>query len=172
VAWIWLLAVAGCALACSALLAAFSELLLAWAALFAAGLGVTAGWLGTAAVLSLRHRWSRRRLLLWAAWPAAVGLVGLLHATDLPLKLRVMASERALTEFVESGRTRGRAGLVVVFGRRSAGGCLFLTAGRSMDGIAGIVRVPEGTEPASHPDFPITEARRLTGSWWYFRTRT
>jgi hypothetical protein len=175
-AWAWLLGIACWTLACSALLAAFSTFDLAWGALLLGGAGVTLGWLGMAAVLSLRRRWSRRFLLCWAAWPAAVGVVALLHATDLPLTLRVAASRGALSEFVEevraSARTRGRAGLVWVFDARTRDGCVFLRTGVAFDGMTGLVHAPGGSEPVGHADASLADLRHLTGPWWYFRTHT
>jgi hypothetical protein len=176
VARVWLLGVAGWAFACSALLAAFSSFDRVWALLLVAGAGVTVAWLCAAAVLSLRRRWNRRSLLLWGAWPVAVGGVALLHATDLPMTVRVIVSDSALTQFAqgvrESGRTRGRAGLVWVFDARTRDGCIFLEAGSTFDGIAGLIHAPGATEPPSHPGWALTETRHLTGAWWYFQTRT
>ena len=172
VAWLWLGAIGCWTLACSALLAAFSTFDIAWAALLVGGAAVTLGRLGAAVVLSVKRRWSRRFLLCWAAWPLAVGAVWLLHLTDLPLTLRVVVSRDALSEFVDSGRTRGRACLVHVFDSRVREGCAFLTAGYSLDGIAGLVHVPDGSKPPSHPDFSMTDSRHLAGPWWYFQTHT
>lgn len=175
-AWVWLGGITCWTLACSALLAAFSTFDAAWVLLLVGGSGVTLGWLGMAAALSFRRRWSRQLLLYWAAWPVAVGVVGLLHATDLPMTLRVVVSQSALSEFVEevraSGRTRGRAGLVWVFDARTGDGCVFLQTGSAFDGITGLVHVPDGSEPVSHPNAAIADLRHLTGPWWYFKTRT
>ena len=171
-AWVWLLGIACWTLACSALLAAFSTFDKAWALLLAGGAAVTVAWLVVAAVLSFRHRWSRGALLCWAAWPLAAGVVGLLHATDLPMRLRVVASRGALDEFVESGRGRGRAGLVWVFSSHAGDGCVYLETGASLDGVTGLVRVPTGAKPESHPSGFIADLRHLTGPWWYFRTST
>jgi hypothetical protein len=171
-AWVWLGGIACWAFACSALLAAFSTFDRLWILLLGGGAAVTLAWLGAGAVLSARRRWNRSLLLCWAAWPAAVGVVALLHATDLPMELRVVASRDALDEFVESGRTRGRAGLVLVFGTHRGDGCVYLEAGTSMDGVTGLVHVPAGRRPSHHPAGFIVDMRHLTGPWWYFRTST
>lgn len=176
VRWVWLTAVAIWLLACAALLAAFSTFDVAWVALTGAALGATVLWLGAAVALSARRRWNRGNVLSWMAWPAAAAVVWLLHATDLPMTLRVVASGDALSEFAtaarESGSGRGRVGLVVVFDSRVKDGCVFLTAGYALDGIAGLIHVPKGSEPAAHPDWALTDSRHLTGHWWYFQTRT
>lgn len=171
-AWVWLLGVAGWTFACSALLAAFATFDMAWVLLLVGGAGVTLGWLGMAAVLSLRRKWSRPLLLCWAAWPVAVGIVGLFHATDLPMRLRVAASRGALDEFVESGRTRGRAGLVWVFGTPEGDGCVCLRTRSAFDGITGLARSADGSKPAGPRGSALADLRHLTGPWWYFRTRT
>jgi hypothetical protein len=172
VAWVWLLGIAGWTLACSALLAAFSTFDMASAVLIAGGAAVTVAWLGMALVLALRRRWSRRAILCCAAWPVAVGVVGLLHVTDLPMRLRVVASRGALDEFVESGRGRGRAGLVWVFRTHRGDGCVYLEAGGTLDGVTGLVHVPTGAKPLSHPAGFLSDVRHLAGPWWSFRTRT
>src|SRR5262245_48348541 len=143
--WVWLSGIALWTLACSALLAAFATFDRLWFVLFAGGAGVTLVWLGAAVVLSARRRWNAPVLLLWAAWPVAVGIVALLHATDLPMTMRVVASRGALDEFVASNRTRGRVGLVWVFDVRRGDGCTFLQAGVAFDGITGLVHAPDGS---------------------------
>lgn len=174
--WLWLGAIALWTLACAALLAAFSTWDAVWGALIVAAVAATAGWLGMAVALTVRRRWSRGFLLAWAGWPLALGVVALLYVTDLPLTLRVAASRSALSRVLEeartSGPTRRRAGLVVVFETRARDGCVFLTAGSSFDGITGLIHVPEGVAPASHPDWAATDSRHLYGPWWYFKTRT
>lgn len=101
-----------------------------------------------------------------------MAVVWLLHATDLPLTFRVVASGDALSEFAkaarESGPRKGRVGLVVVFDSRVKDGCVFLTEGYSLDGIAGLVHAPGASEPPNHPDWAATDSRHLTGPWWYF----
>ncbi len=174
--WVWLGAIACWTLACSALLAAFSTFDVVWVALILAGLVLTAVWLGIAIALSGRRRWTRKTALGWAAWPLVAGVAWLLHATDLPKTFRVVASGSALQQFADAALAQehkaGRVGLVVVFDSRVREGCVFLTAGYSLDGITGLAHAPGSSGPPNHPDWALTEARHLTGPWWYFQTRT
>lgn len=175
--WLWLGAIALWTLACAALLAAFSTFDAVWVALITGALGLTAIWFGIAIALSVRRRWTRRGALYWVAWPVAACLVWLLHALDVPLTLRVVASGSALRQFAKAALAQehrtGRVGLVVVFDSRATEGCAFLTAGASFDGITGLAYVPgRRVPPPAHPDWTVTDARHLTGPWWYFRTRT
>lgn len=163
-------------LGCALLLSAVSTGAMAWAMLALAGLCGSVVWLCTGAVVALRRQWTRKFLLRWLVWPVAAGVVSLLYVTDLPLKARVFVSAGSLEDFAEDARKgtadAGPVGLFWVSGYCVRDGCVFLEAGESLDGLAGLLHVPDGIGPPSHPEWSLTVSRHLTGPWWYFETRS
>lgn len=157
-------------------MAAVSTLEVAWAGMAVFSLGMTIGWLITGVVVLVKRQPRRIVLAQWLSWPLGVAVVALLYVTHLPLTARVLASGGALTEFVEAARASdaetGRVGLFHVSRYKVVDGCVFLEAGESMDGVAGIVYVPRGVEAPRHPDWSATDSCHLVGPWWYFETRS
>ena len=95
---------------------------------------------------------------VWGGCFLAIGLV--------PLHLRFMASEPALTGYARRGSHAAWAGLFHVEGVERIGESVWLQTGTSWTSKEGLVFSPSGTHPAYHSDDSETRIRAVNRRWF------